>query len=124
MNLSEKTTSKAIYVTSAIIAIIGFCFADFHDSGLAEILIGVPFVIFPAVPLLFLNIKIFRKTAKTTLIIAMLESLILLDLFYEINFGHNNSSTSPVALFFLPLYMLAFNLAVAVIIDVFKRFKK
>src|SRR5258706_387346 len=121
MNLSEKTISKAIYVISAIVAAVGLCFADFHDSGLVEIFIGVSFVMFPAVPLLFLNIKVFRKLPKTTAILATIETAIILDLFYEINFGHNNSSTSAVALFFLPLYLLAFNFIAAIIIDVCKK---
>lgn len=121
MNSSEKTTSKAIYVISAIVVLISLCFTDFHDGELVEILIGVLFIIFPAIPILFLNIKIFRRLPKTTIILAMVETLFILDLFYEINFGHDNSSTSPVALFFLPLYLLVFNFLAALIIGAFKR---
>ena len=124
MPLSGKIISKAIYIVSAAVVVISFCFADFHDSSINDpfdLLFGLLIVVFPALPLLFLSIKVFEKLPKTTATLTAIETVIILDLFYEINFGHDNSSTSAVALFFLPLYLLVFNFIAALIIGACKK---
>jgi hypothetical protein len=127
MILSGKTVKKAIYIVSAVVAVINLCLADFHDSSISDpvdIVFSILFVIFPSIPLLFLSIKIFEKLPKTTAILATIEAVIILDLIYEINFGHTSSSTSAVALFFLPLYLLVLNVVIALLALVISTYKK
>jgi hypothetical protein len=122
MILSGKIVSRAIYIVSAAVVGIGLFSVDFSSDGLLDLLFGLMFLVFPAIPLLLLSVRAFQKLPRTIAIIATIETGIILDLFYEVNFGHDGSSTSAVAVFFIPLYLLVLNIVLmGVVIAVCKK---
>lgn len=122
MILSGKIVSSAIYIVSAAVVGISLFSVDFSSDGLLDLLFGLMFLVFPAIPLLLLSVRVFQKLPRTTTIIATIETGIILDLFYEVNFGHDGSSTSAVAVFFIPLYLLVLNIVLmGVVIAVCKK---